>query len=113
MADGTIRGLRAGLAQTYWDKSRSEPYGALSYSSVTSQWTLGTFPLREDANETTPIKVVLRGKLRDGDEVKIIIPQAEGALTPLAIEQGIVHIYVGRPGELEFQGSLFIFKGGQ
>jgi hypothetical protein len=53
--------------------------------------------------------------MSDGDAVKVIMPQADGNLTPAAIARGIVHIcpfYKGMPGMLEYGGSLFIFRGG-
>jgi hypothetical protein len=91
MADGTLRGLRAGIAQTYWDANKTMPYAQarpLCYNALGEEWRLGPLVLQEDFQETTATKLVLRVDLSDGSAVKIILPQAEGALTAAAIERG-------------------------
>lgn len=116
MADGTIPQLRLNASQTYWDQDKRHPYADLRYNEWRHTWNFGVIELHEDLDETTPTKVVLRSKVfRDGTAVKIVVPQAEGALKPAAAELGIVHVcpfYKGVPGYLEYQGSLFIFAGG-
>lgn len=116
MADGTLAGLRAGEAQTYWDPDKHRPFAKLRYNPLAADWRLGSLVLREDPNETTFTKVVLRTDLNDGSALKVIVPQAQGALTPAAARQGIVHIcpfYKGpKGGALEYRGSLVIFAGG-
>lgn len=115
MADGTLAGLRRGEAQTYWDPNKEQPYGKLRYNPLAADWRMGPLILHQDDTESTATKLVLRASLGNGEAVKIIIPQAQGALTPAATARGIVHIcpfYKGPEGCLEYQGSLFIFFGG-
>jgi|EP00037_Helgoeca_nana_P036117 hypothetical protein len=67
--------------------------------------------LAPDLGEMAPDRIVLRGNDNDGGAYKVIIPSTVH-LTPRAIDANIRHIgalYVGVPGDLEMQSSLFIF----
>lgn len=113
MADDTLDTLRAAAVQTYWDADRHSSANVLAFNAETGNWSFGRQILREDLMEGGPTRLVLRTTLSPGNEMKLVIPAAQGSLTPVAMSKNIRHIcpvYKGPPGELEHHGSLFIFN---
>lgn len=104
MATGHISGLRDSVSRTYWDSDKQQYHGTLAHDPsviCSGKWYLAGVSLTEDSIESAQTKLVLRGEMGDGDDLKIEIPDAicpqMGSLNTFALESGLAHICSGIP----------------